>query len=76
MKKIYKPGQIVTAKYIYLHNMRYRIKKCDTNKVSCMDCDLNDYIVSVGMHRLCVAYCARLHNDYEKNPNGYVLKRM
>ena len=79
MKKTYKPGQIITIVENYPsipRGMRFvtqfRVCKADpTVGISCLYCDLwlRDMI-----H--CCKYCGRSHNDWDKNPQGYILKRI
>ena len=69
MTKIYKPGQIITCK-TKKGLMRYRITKREPYTCRCFECD-----VPIGNVHICKKYCSRLYNDWNKNPNGYTLKR-
>ena len=62
---MYKPGQIVT-----INRQLYRLFKWD-NSLHCPSCDLYQADVTV-----CKKYCYRRHNDFNKYPWGYVLKRI
>lgn len=80
MAKVYKPGQIVSFSFLRIyasvpeskkHIVRFRLTKCKrAEKTRCANCD-----AIIGMNGIvCNRFCSRLHNDYEKNPNGYVLR--
>lgn len=73
MKKIYKPGQIITTHDPETgNNSQFRVTKCDhKSQCSCALCDMYSWNLA-----FCFIYCARKYNNWDKNPNGYVLKRI
>ena len=78
-RKIYKPGQIVT---VYKDNKytQCRIIKSDGTGYHCQHCYLFPGYGSASIEttniRRCRKYCYRVHNDWNKNPNGYYLEQI
>lgn len=77
-RKIYKPGQIVTVHTDNKHVL-CRITKGDGTGYCCKECYL--YPTRPGLLHTrdiskCRKYCFRVHNDWDKNPDGYYLKQI
>ena len=66
MNKIYKPGQIVT-----IDLWKFQLVKVDIYEPHCSKCDL--YKTNIFY---CRRYCYRRHNDFDKCPGGYVLRKI